>query len=171
MQLRQRPGPLGRFDEAVAHYRQALEIQPGVDGARRNLAFALADRERIVRTLALKREALHSRPHDAALLNDIAWMLATNPDASVRNAAEAVELAQRALTSSGGNDPAILNTLAAAYAARPVFGSGAGRRASGPHGRRAGGFGAGRANPCPVGTVPPRKALSATAGTMKAATH
>ena len=43
-------------------------------------------------------------------------MLATNPNASVRNGSEAVELAQRALKLSGGNEPAILGTLAAAYA-------------------------------------------------------
>ena len=45
-----------------------------------------------------------------------AWMLATNPNASVRNGAEAVELAQRAVELSGGREPAILDTLAAAYA-------------------------------------------------------
>ena len=59
---------------------------------------------------------LRSRPHDAALLNDTAWVLATNPNASVRNGTEAVELAQRAVKLSAGQEPAILGTLAAAYA-------------------------------------------------------
>ena len=49
-------------------------------------------------------------------VNDTAWMLATNPNNSFRNGAEAVELAQRAANFSGGNQPAILGTLAAAYA-------------------------------------------------------
>jgi hypothetical protein len=49
-------------------------------------------------------------------VNDTVWLLATNPNASVRNGAEAVELAQRAANFSGGNQPAILGTLAAAYA-------------------------------------------------------
>ena len=43
-------------------------------------------------------------------------MLATCPEASVRNGAEAVELAQRAVQLSDGRVPAILGTLAAAYA-------------------------------------------------------
>jgi Flp pilus assembly protein TadD len=43
-------------------------------------------------------------------------VLATNPEASVRNGSEAVELAARAVKLSGAKDPAILDTLAAAYA-------------------------------------------------------
>ena len=59
---------------------------------------------------------LREHPDDVALLNDTAWMLATNPNASIRNGAEAVELAQRAVQLSDNREPAILNTLAAAYA-------------------------------------------------------
>ena len=43
-------------------------------------------------------------------------MLATNPNASIRNAAEAIELAQRAVQLSAGQEPAVLDTLSAAYA-------------------------------------------------------
>ncbi len=50
------------------------------------------------------------------MLNDTAWMLATNPNASIRNGAEAMDLARRAVQLSAGRDPAILGTLAAAYA-------------------------------------------------------
>ncbi len=42
--------------------------------------------------------------------------MATNPNASARNGVEAVEYAQRAEKLSGGREPAILGTLAAAYA-------------------------------------------------------
>ena len=49
-------------------------------------------------------------------MNNLAWLLATCPEASVRNGAEAVELARRAVQLSGGREPAILGTLAAAYA-------------------------------------------------------
>jgi spermidine synthase len=69
-----------------------------------------------MKTLGERREAMRLRPNDAALLNDTAWMLATNPNASIRNGTEAVELAERALKLSVGNEPAILDTLAAAYA-------------------------------------------------------
>ena len=49
-------------------------------------------------------------------MNCLAWVLATCPEASVRNGAEAVELARRAVKLSDGREPAILGTLAAAYA-------------------------------------------------------
>ena len=50
------------------------------------------------------------------LLNDTAWLLATNPNASIRNGPEAVRIAERALRLSRGNEPAVVGTLAAAYA-------------------------------------------------------
>ena len=106
----------GQVDEAITHLQKALEIKPDYVDARRNLGVALSVREEILKSLAQRREAIRSQPSDAALLNDIAWMLATNPNASVRNGVEAVELAQRALKLAGDNQPAILGTLAAAYA-------------------------------------------------------
>jgi hypothetical protein len=46
----------------------------------------------------------------------MAWVLATAPDASIRDGIKAVEFAQQAVELSGGNDPKFLRTLAAAYA-------------------------------------------------------
>ena len=43
-------------------------------------------------------------------------MLATCPQASLRNGIEAVKLAERANQLAGGKNPAVLCTLAAAYA-------------------------------------------------------
>lgn len=106
----------GRFDEAIVHFQKVLEISPDKAGAPRNLAAALARREEILKAVAERRDALRTRANDVALLNDTAWMLATNPNASVRNGKDAVELAQRAVQLSGGKEPAILGTLAAAYA-------------------------------------------------------
>ena len=42
--------------------------------------------------------------------------IATWPETSVRNAARAIDLAQRANQLSGGQDPMVLQSLAAAYA-------------------------------------------------------
>jgi tetratricopeptide (TPR) repeat protein len=106
----------GRLDEAISHYRKALEMHPDDARARRNLSLVAADREEILKRLSMRRETLQSRPNDPALLNDTAWMLATDPNASIRNGAEAVELAGRAMKLSGGKEPTILGTLAAAYA-------------------------------------------------------
>jgi protein O-mannosyl-transferase len=106
----------GQFDEAVAHYEKALEINRDYADARRNCDVVLSQRKEISRGLAEQRELLRSRPNDVALLNGVAWILATSPNAAFRNAREAVELAERAVRLSGHQEPAILDTLAAAYA-------------------------------------------------------
>jgi Flp pilus assembly protein TadD len=54
--------------------------------------------------------------------NQLAWLLATAPDASLRNGAEARTLAEQASQLSGGDNPVILRTLAAAYAEEGNYG-------------------------------------------------
>ena len=81
---------------------------PDYGQARGSLDTALAQRADVLKELAQQRESLQSSPNDLALLNDLAGTLATNPNGSVRNGAEAVDFAQRAVKLSGGRDPAIL---------------------------------------------------------------
>jgi hypothetical protein len=54
-------------------------------------------------------------------LQRAAWVLATSPDASIRDGGEALALALRAVEISGGSDAGMLDTLAAAYAERGRF--------------------------------------------------
>jgi len=49
-------------------------------------------------------------------LNTLAWILATHPNATIRNGREAVQLAERAVRGLGQPNRAFLDTLAAAYA-------------------------------------------------------
>jgi hypothetical protein len=49
-------------------------------------------------------------------LGRAAWVLATSPEASVRNGVKAVALAEQLDRLVGGNNPTVLGTLAAAYA-------------------------------------------------------
>ena len=65
--------------------------------------------------------ALNSEPDSILAENNLAWILATSPNASMRNGAKAVQLAERANRLSGSNDPVILHTLAAAYAENRQF--------------------------------------------------
>ena len=62
------------------------------------------------------RAALRLEPDNVDTVEQVAWRLATSPDASVRNGRRAVELAQRAVQLSGGDDPRPIGTLAAALA-------------------------------------------------------
>jgi tetratricopeptide (TPR) repeat protein len=62
------------------------------------------------------QQALGLRPDYVEAQNNLAWVLATCPEASVRNGGQALVLAQQANQLSGGNHPIMLKTLAATYA-------------------------------------------------------
>jgi tetratricopeptide (TPR) repeat protein len=109
-------GSQGRLDEAIAEFDRALTIKPEYADARNNLGFGRSQREDIRKGLARQRELLGSRPDDAALLSEVAWRLATDPNASIRNGTEALELAERAARLTEGREPNFLDTLAAALA-------------------------------------------------------
>ena len=52
----------------------------------------------------------------SGILNNLAWVLATSPQDSVRDGARSVELGERAVELTDGKEPHILSTLAAGYA-------------------------------------------------------
>jgi tetratricopeptide (TPR) repeat protein len=106
----------GKFDEATTEFRQALRIAPSHAMAQRNLDAIEADERQAHQTLAARQALLDQQPRNVPLLNDTAWLLATSPHASLRDGAEAVALAERAWELSAGREPAVLGTLAAAYA-------------------------------------------------------
>ena len=60
--------------------------------------------------------AAQCSPQNADILNNLAWLLATCSDQSIRDGARAVELAERATELFGVAKPPLLDTLAAAYA-------------------------------------------------------
>ncbi len=103
-------------EEAIGQWRKAMEINPKYAEAHASLGHALYARGRIAEALAHWRDALRLQPNDLPTLQRAARVLATCPEASIRNGSEAVALAVRAVQLSGGKDPAILDTLAAAYA-------------------------------------------------------
>lgn len=66
--------------------------------------------------IALFREEVARNPNSAAALNNLACLLAIAPDATLRNGAEAVQLAEKACALTEQRNPVLLTTLAAAYA-------------------------------------------------------
>src|ERR1700732_4553372 len=71
--------------------------------------------------IAQYREALRLAPENIAAQSNLAWLLATCSDPSLRDGSEAVLFAERARRLSGGNRPVILRILAAAYAENGRF--------------------------------------------------
>jgi len=103
-------------DEAIVHYQEALQIKPDHANACYNLGLALLRKGSVGEAIACLQQALRIKPSFPEAQNDLAWVLATSPQAAVRNGNQAVELAQQANQLAGGNNPVILRTLAAALA-------------------------------------------------------
>jgi tetratricopeptide (TPR) repeat protein len=107
---------------AIVCYRQALKINPRLADAYANLGVALSQKGETKEAMDSWQEALKINPDQVYVQNNLAWLLATTPDASLRDGAKAVALATRANQLSGGGDPMMLHTLAAAYAEEGSYG-------------------------------------------------
>jgi len=104
------------MDEAIAEFEKAVQLSPGLVEARYNLGESLMANGRGSQALAQWRQALRLDPDNVPVLNETAWVMATSADASLRSGAEAVALAGHAAQLTASKDPAVLATLAAAYA-------------------------------------------------------
>ncbi|MHC4063223.1 MAG: tetratricopeptide repeat protein [Planctomycetota bacterium] len=111
----------GSLPAAIRHYRQVLRITSDHAEAHYGLGNALKTAGRFDAALEHLREAARLRTDWPAPINDLAWLLATHPDAEVRDAHQAIPLAERAAELTGHQNVAILDTLAAAYAAEGRF--------------------------------------------------
>jgi tetratricopeptide (TPR) repeat protein len=105
-----------RVDEAIAHFQNALQIKPEFAEAHFNLANALLQKGEWGRAITQYQTALQIKPADPTFQSSLAWLLATSPEQSLRDGAKALALARQAETLSGGQNPVILRTLAAACA-------------------------------------------------------
>lgn len=106
----------GQTNEAVAHYIEALRIEPNYPDPHGNLGLILASQGQIREAVAHYREALRIDPASAGTLNNLAWLLASHQDPQFRDGAEAVSLAERACQLTGNRKAIMVGTLAAAYA-------------------------------------------------------
>jgi tetratricopeptide (TPR) repeat protein len=106
----------GKSDEGISHFERALQTKPGFAAAHYNLGLALLQKGRASEAITHFQKALQIAPANPRIQNKLAWLLATSPEASLRNGNMAVELAQQADALAGGKDPVILHTFAAALA-------------------------------------------------------
>ena len=106
----------GRLDEAVAQFRQANALKPDLAQGHYRLGLALQSQKNFAAAVAEFEKTLELNPQHALAQNNLAWLLATCADPSVRDGRQAVELALQAERISGSNQPNVLDTVAAAYA-------------------------------------------------------
>ena len=114
----------GRIDEAIADFEKTLQIQPNDADAHTGLGNALLRKGALKEVIAHYNQAMALAPKDPHSRSNLAWVLATSSDASIRDGAKAVELAKQAVSLSGGREPLFLRTLAAAYAETGHFSDG-----------------------------------------------
>jgi tetratricopeptide (TPR) repeat protein len=106
----------GRWDEAIGYFQSAVQIKPDYVQARCNLADAFLRKGQARDAITEYQAVLNLQPKHPEALGQLAWLLATNSDASLRNGPRAVELARLAAETVGGEDASVLRVLAAAFA-------------------------------------------------------
>ena len=106
----------GLVDKATPHFEKFLEINPGNAKGHCNLGNLFLSKKNFRAALQQYDQAVRINPDYAEAQNNLAWILATCPDAALRDGQRAVKLARSADRLSGGNRAHTLNTLAAAYA-------------------------------------------------------
>ena len=107
--------------DALAILQRAVATDPHDLEARKLLAFAWLKTGHVRDGIGEFREMLRQDPNEPVALNSLAWILATHPDAAIRNGPEAVKLAEKVVAQQEGDQPKLLDTLAAAYAETGQF--------------------------------------------------
>jgi len=111
----------GEWDKAEDHLTKLLKADPRHARGHYQLGLVLERKRKPDQALDCYKKALELEPEFVPVLNQIAWLRATDPDPGIRNAPEAIRMAEHACQLTQNSDPVILDTLAAAYAEAGKF--------------------------------------------------
>jgi Flp pilus assembly protein TadD len=111
----------GELDGAIQVCQSALLLAPSDADCHTTLAIALEETGNPAEAISHYQKALELAPGSISTLTNLAWLLATSRDASLRNGPKAVELAKQADRLVSGTNTVVLRTLAAAYAEKGEF--------------------------------------------------
>ena len=106
----------GEKEKAIAAFFEVVRLRPERADAHGQLAVLLTERGAIGPALEQWQAVLKKAPFDMVARNAVAWIFATCPDARFRRGDAAVSFALKAAQVSQNGNPAVLDTLAAAYA-------------------------------------------------------
>ncbi|MEZ6055696.1 MAG: tetratricopeptide repeat protein [Planctomycetaceae bacterium] len=111
----------GKLDEALKDFNEAIAIRKKFPAALENRALVKETKGDFPGAIADFAESIVLFPDSVGALNDLALLLATCPDANIRNPKNAVAYAQRACELTEQKDANCLDTLAIAQAANDDF--------------------------------------------------
>lgn len=109
------------FDQAISEFNEALRINPAFQWAIFWRAENYSYRREYSRALGDLRQALEQFPRSVTTHLGLAWFLATCPDPTYRNGAEAVAESLQTCEKSYWGDWAAVDVLSAAYAEHGDF--------------------------------------------------
>lgn len=112
---------MGRLDESIIHYDAAVRLAPQDAYAVASRGDVLTDLGRYADAIADYDHAIQLDSHSANAYRGSAWLLATCPDGSIRDATLAVERAELAIQYDEKADSISYDTLAAAQASAGDF--------------------------------------------------
>jgi tetratricopeptide (TPR) repeat protein len=107
---------IGRPEESLASLEKAIALDPNSNDAHYNLGNTYLQMGRAREAVVEYQKALDLLADDTQSMNNLAWVLATSPDALARDGTKAVQVAERADVLTNNASPTISATLAAAYA-------------------------------------------------------
>ena len=107
---------LGRYEEALAAYNKALAANPKHASALANRAYTNKSLGEYAVALEDYESAAKLDETSLTIKNDLAWMLATCPDKTIRDSERAVSLSEEICRETEFENGEYLDTLAAAYA-------------------------------------------------------
>jgi len=111
----------GRAADAIAPLAQAIKLKPDDASAHASLGDASYLAGRTTDAITHWQQALALNPRQLLAINNLAWVLATDPSPAVRDGIKALTLAEGAIKLGAGGSPLILRTLAAAQAETGQF--------------------------------------------------
>jgi tetratricopeptide (TPR) repeat protein len=111
----------GRLHDAATVLEKGAAARPGTPAIQQRLVDVYMELPDPARAVAACRRIRERTPQDWMATAKLAFILATAPDAHLRDGSEALNLAQEADRASGHRDPRVLNSLAAALAESKRF--------------------------------------------------
>jgi tetratricopeptide (TPR) repeat protein len=110
-----------KYDEALPHFEAAIKIKPNHAMAHCNIGHVMIRRGDLTAAITEFREAFKYDTNLVEAMQPLVWIEATSVNPKLRNGPEAVRVGEQAARVTQGENPLILDALAAAYAENGQF--------------------------------------------------